>query len=754
MASDDSPASLSFVDLEPIDPAELAPIVVKRFRKSLPLAAASQASGSAAAPPASAQDSPASLRSWSVVVPASTDVARELSFADLQPDASASAPLPGPLDVIARLPVGSRSSFECPVLRDVSDALPRPLLFAPKEPSPTSSSSPLPRPSFAPASRYDKGPAHRLDVALPSAALVPSGSPVAGCGAVPVLPSKQAASFAIRSFAVAGGKSTFSAAASASALPEPSFRTSSGALEKEWLQARGLWSRVVPWLLPLSSFLQELLGKPNCTELLELVWRRNSATTVKRYLQSLFRVFSMLEDLEVPFPSFSQLQLHDAVLALHRTFDGSLTFGDNVLKALRWSQKAFQLDLPSLHSGIFASTALFQRTGEKREATPIPLAFAVWLEFSFLKGIEDMAERMFVGAVLLCLWASLRFGDAQHVRWSSLLFDVNTLRGWCYKTKTHPRGTPFAVTSGGFCGSNPGHDWLALLCLSLNEVLAQCRQCFAAACDPDALFFSFDAGAPSFVPLSYGQALLRLRSLASRWSEEIGLASTQWISGLSLHSLKATFLSYGAQTNQSEQDRAVQGHHKLGSVALYGRDDCLPALRLQRAVVSCFSKGWRAQTPLQRGLLTLQEPPVVLPASDFALRLDLSQVHWLLRFDSGQCLAEDSELSTMPAEVMVTAPPSPSSDAPVVADALPVTSVAPAPGDVSEAESEDLGQPDEVNLISALQGKVLHLNVSGPGCPPRPACGCFAKGWKHVLEPGPAFQFCRHPACNKAVWYD
>ena len=176
-------------------------------------------------------------------------------------------------------------------------------------------------------------------------------------------------------------------------------------------------------------------------------------------------------------------------------------------------------------------------------------------------------------------------------------------------------------------------------------MLAQCRQCFAAACDPDALFFSFDAGAPSFVPLSYGQALLRLRSLASRWSEEIGLASTQWISGLSLHSLKATFLSYGAQTNQSEQDRAVQGHHKLGSVALYGRDDCLPALRLQRAVVSCFSKGWRAQTPLQRGLLTLQEPPVVLPASDFALRLDLSQVYWLLRFDSGQCLAEDSELS-------------------------------------------------------------------------------------------------------------
>ena len=752
MASGDSPALPSFVDLDTIEPTAPVSLVVKRFRKTLPLAAASQDSGSVGAPPASSQDSPASLRSWSVVVPASN--ALELSFADSPPDASASAPLPGPLDVIARLPEGSRSSCERPALRDASGALPRPLLFAPKEPSSTSSSSPLPRPSFAPASQYDKGPAHRLEVALPSAASVSSGSLVAGCGAVPVLPTKQATSYAIRSFAATGGKNTFAAAASVPTLPEPSFRTSSGALEKEWLQVRGLWGRVVPWLLPLSPFLQELLAKANCAELLELVWRRNSATTVKRYLQSLFRVFSMLEDLEVPFPSFSQLQLHDAVLSLHRTFDGSLTFGDNVLKALRWSQKAFQLELPSLHSGIFADTALFQRTGEKREAPPIPLAFAVWLEFSFIKGIEDMAERMFVGAVLLCLWASLRFGDAQHVRWSSLLFDLASLRGWCYKTKTHPRGTPFAITSGGFCGCRAGNDWLALYCLSLNQVLAQCRQCFAASCDPDALFFSFDALAPSFVPLSYGQALLRLRSLAARWSQEIGLASEQWIAGLSLHSLKATFLSYGAQTNQSEQDRAVQGHHKLGSVALYGRDDCLPALRLQRAVVSCFSGGWRAQTPLQRGLLTLQEPPVVLPPRDFALYLDLSEVHWLLRFDSGPRSAEESAASPLSAKVNVDAPSASSLDPPSAVAVSPVALAAPDPGEISEAESEDLGQPDEISLISALQGKVLHLNVAGPGCPPHPACGCFAKGWKHVLEPGPAFQFCRHPACNKAVWYD
>ena len=256
-----------------------------------------------------------------------------------------------------------------------------------------------------------------------------SGSPLVGCGAVPGLPTKQASSYAIRSFAVSAGKHASTAAAS-----EPSFQTSSGALEKDWMQA---------WLLPLSSFLQELLAKPNHMELLELIWRKNSATTVKRCLQSLFRLFSMMEDLEVPFPSFSQLQLRDAVLALHRTFDGSLTFGDNVLKALRWSQRAFQLGPPSLSSVCSLLRLCF--SAPVRSARPLSsFSFCCVVGAFLCQGIEDPAERMFVGATLLCVWASLRFSDAQHVRWSSLPYDVESLRGWCYKTKTHPRGTPFA----------------------------------------------------------------------------------------------------------------------------------------------------------------------------------------------------------------------------------------------------------------------------------------------------------------------
>ena len=65
----------------------------------------------------------------------------------------------------------------------------------------------------------------------------------------------------------------------------------------------------------------------------------------------------------------------------------------------------------------------------------MPLAFIVWLETRFLQGIEDVAELMFVGAVLLCCWASLRFSDAQRIKWSSLHCDGSCLKGWCYALK-------------------------------------------------------------------------------------------------------------------------------------------------------------------------------------------------------------------------------------------------------------------------------------------------------------------------------
>ena len=161
----------------------------------------------------------------------------------------------------------------------------------------------------------------------------------------------------------------------------------------------------------------------------------------------------------------------------------------------------------------------------------------------------------------------------------------------------------------------------------------------------------------------------------------------------------------------------------------------------------------------------MEEPPVALPPKVFALHINLRCIGFFaLRLDSGPRAGEDVSLITVPPQEArklrrLHSSPASSSDQPSALHTLQPAS-APDPGEVSEAESalpdEDVGQLDEIDLISALggPGKVLHLNISAPGQPARPACGCFAKGWKHIVDPGPALKFCRHPACNKAVWYD
>ena len=752
---------------QPQPPLEESSGVVKRFRKQLspvdlPLQAGcclepaqvSTEDFSSSIPrpePVSLQsESPNSSRSWSLIQPQPSDAARALDFAS----SIEACQTVSPLQVASSLPAGARASAEKPVLRDAAAALPRPSFAVPKDTrsAPDSSLPGLPRPEYAPQAFYNRGPRHRLEETaspLTSSSLSPSVSSSA------CVPSsfKRPSSGPLQCFRA---KPRTGDAATAG---RPSFQTSANDEVQQWAKVRLLWAKVAHWLLALSPFLQELLVRPNHQDLLELLWKKNSANTVHRYLHSLLRVFVMLEDLQYDCSALSQLQLHDAVFSLHRSFSGALTFGDNILKALRWSTKCFQLSLPDLYSGMFGGNSLFAQTGEKREAPPLPLAFVVWLEAKLLAGIEDNAELMFVGATLSCIWSSLRFSDAQRVKWSSLLFDTLSLRGWSYRTKTHKRGTPFAAFASGFLFRDALQDWATSYFWFLNNVKQACVECFGADCDPDCLFFTFDEAEPFFAPLSYGQALLRLRALARLFSlDQLG-GRTDWIEGISLHSMKATMLSFALQTSQGDAARAVQGHHKMGSIALYGRDDIIPALRLQRGIVDRFLSGWRATTPLQRGLVTLPEPPVMLSSALPVLSFDFAQVQWLLRYEpalqaegifGNERPAAEVDSSTCALGPLQGALPV----AVPSADSAPTPSFAvPDPLQVSEGESDedDLGTPDESQFVVAAAGKVLHINAALPGESPRPACGSFAKNWRILESPGSACVLCRHPACFKVA---
>ena len=119
---------------------------------------------------------------------------------------------------------------------------------------------------------------------------------------------------------------------------------------------------------------------------------------------------------------------------------------------------------------------------------------------------------------------------------------------------------------------------------------------------PDALFFwgelqtgdgEVDA---CFAPLQYGVALNWLR----KFFVSVGFGSDT-ASVYTLHSAKATVLSWMNQLLLSPSLRAMQGHHKVDSVTLYGRDDVWLPLSGQRALRRALLLGWRPTTPQHRG---------------------------------------------------------------------------------------------------------------------------------------------------------
>ena len=158
---------------------------------------------------------------------------------------------------------------------------------------------------------------------------------------------------------------------------------------------------------------------------------------------------------------------------------------------------------------------------------------------------------MFPARALLSVWASLRFGDASHIRWSSLLYDVSchVLRGVAYRTKTTRRGMPFACQGRGIYGY-----WAATWLRSLDSLWLYLED--AGLCiDPDSLFFVTDApgfGAGSldlaFAPASYASALRSLRQALSLW----GHLSPAAVANYTLHASKAKRLCFGPHSSGSK----------------------------------------------------------------------------------------------------------------------------------------------------------------------------------------------------------
>ena len=164
-----------------------------------------------------------------------------------------------------------------------------------------------------------------------------------------------------------------------------------------------------------------------------------------------------------------QLMLHLCQLLLES--GGTAGSIKTMVKGISFA--ATRLDLPCLQASIKSPIVEGFMTDPSpktiREAPPLPSLAVYEMERAILKPGRSLMGILTLGFALLCVYASLRFSDAQSVKPSSLFLSGWTLRGFAWKVKPDSACMPFACYVAGMLGEFPRHGWAHRWLLALDE---------------------------------------------------------------------------------------------------------------------------------------------------------------------------------------------------------------------------------------------------------------------------------------------
>ena len=513
-----------------------------------------------------------------------------------------------------------------------------------------------------------------------------------------------------------------------------------------------LWGKLRPMLVVSSQVLQELSESHHPQELERRLLAGVSENTLFRYLQGMASFLSALGAMGLGMHNtLTQVHIADALLVMHREGEHVT----NGLKAIRWAAKTLMLHLPNLYDGIMRTVSTMVVT-DRKEALPFTAWILAKLELELLLESGPAGRRLFIGAVLTSVWASLRFSDSQHVKWDAILASTWCVRGTCFRTKTSRRGVPFGVFSWGIFGdaSCTHKTWVAKYLQLLGEEWERLETCFGAF-TPDCLFFT--SNEEEFCPLSYGQVLSSLRGLLVHVGVPSGEASR-----FTLHSMKVTLLSILSQLGESESSRAAQGHHahrESYSVKLYSRDDVWQALKCQEQVSLKLRSGWIPSTAQGRGGRIPVQQQSFMHLQDGLPEISPAAEHARFPFAMSDSLPAHADSSARPQPPTLDAPGGiPSDEAPASSSSdEPLEETAYQSTRKRKLATQASSECDEFLWILSGTG-VLHLatkadhasSLQDPvsGMYLKPSCGCKLRK-AEVTEPHPGARFCMHAACHK-----
>lgn len=243
------------------------------------------------------------------------------------------------------------------------------------------------------------------------------------------------------------------------------FRGTSARLEeeRERKQLAILWLACAKQVAAHSDSLR-LLTDLQPEQLLPLFLDR-AVSTLKRHLVGwrAWSNFCMTLGWSAGSPSLQQL-----LDFLQCLVDGSLSDrGESrrrsalgVLSAMTFA--AHKLSLSGLLRLLEQSLVLAWKRGDcwKRTRTKeaVPLPFAVVKGFEAALPSASQEDRWFLCALLVMIWASLRWSDLQRLDLSSVVATQEAVLGWRWRTKSSKTGTPFGFLCCGFLHQEWGHD--------------------------------------------------------------------------------------------------------------------------------------------------------------------------------------------------------------------------------------------------------------------------------------------------------
>eukprot|EP00435_Cladocopium_sp_Y103_P033279 s1740_g8.t1 len=518
-------------------------------------------------------------------------------------------------------------------------------------------------------------------------------------------------------------------------------------------------------------FLLQTLG--DCSETWTLLqksmhWREHAGrildgsapSTALKYISACTQFLQTLTEMHVPLSSLSEIQMADILVtvSLAKSSTGSGVSCASTIKALRWLYRVAGVStLQVVHSAMIQSFLIQKIPRDRKEAPPLPLWLLVQWERRILMSSCSIPEIVLLGSFLLMAWASLRFSDAQRVEMAKMVLTASELRGVIWRSKTTTLGMPFGAINSGLL-SKGAHSWMWKYIRTLDEILHQ-----NGVSDMDFLLPHCDADRVPIplLPMTYATALFHLRRLIHcPWRSSSNPMLCLDLN-FTLHSLKATLLSWGPQlaSHTNPEQRLQQGHHvsQSSSLAVYSRDNVWGALDFQRQIISQVRAGWRPQIAQHRGSQRpLQEPQVQLEI--FSKQVPDYTFAW---FDFGAQSAPEID-TTPPLEEETQDSDSSSSSSSSSSDEVEETS-----HDKPRRETASSKVPGGKNVFpdTLVYGKyrcVVHAMIAAgepahwlpqrDGVHLKPACGRPMKSNGQLLDSVTAeHQLCQHAACRK-LW--